>query len=384
MKILQAKIFALKIPFRFSFGHFLKIRVFSNSFVVELTTDSGIRGYGEGVARPYLTGETPKRSFKHIKSVLLPAVMDKKLPCLLAHESPIKTLEYVDTLLPELETKGIIQWNGARSAVELAILDCMLKSEGKSLNKLLPSKLRTVTYSSVFASGSVDQAKALAIRTKEQGMRFIKIKVGKKNDLDRIMAVRDIVGPEASIRLDANGAFSVSKAIEFAQSVQDCRIDCLEQPVGRGNVEDLITVKVNSPVPIMADESLVSLDDAKILADRQACDYFNLRIAKCGGLYRTLLIAGIARTANLKCQVGCLVGETAILSAAGRHLAANLPDVRFVEGSYGTHLLEQDIAAQETMFGNSGEAPALDGPGLGIDIRMDVLTEFAKKIESIP
>jgi muconate cycloisomerase len=133
----------------------------------------------------------------------------------------------------------------------------------------------------------------------------------------------------------------------------------------------------------MADESLVTLADARALVADKAVDFFNVRVSKCGGLARALAIAALAAEAGLGVQVGSQVGETAILSAAGRHLAATLPEVAFVEGSFGTLLLTEDVSVESVRFGHRGEAPVLTGPGLGIRVveerlrrRATVVTEL--------
>jgi len=130
----------------------------------------------------------------------------------------------------------------------------------------------------------------------------------------------------------------------------------------------------------MADESLVTLADAEELITQQAADYFNIRVSKRGGLARSLAIARRAASAGIRVQVGSQVGETAILSAAGRHLAASLEEVAFVEGSYGALLLTEDISADGVRFGHRGEAPILTGPGLGIRVLEDRLRKYARKI----
>jgi L-alanine-DL-glutamate epimerase-like enolase superfamily enzyme len=109
----------------------------------------------------------------------------------------------------------------------------------------------------------------------------------------------------------------------------------------------------------------------------QACDYFNLRLSKCGGFRRTLSMARMAQAAGVRLQLGSQVGETAILSAAGRHLAAHLVDLTFLEGSYGKLLLTEDVSRDPLHFGHAGFARTLRGPGLGIQVREDVLRKYA-------
>ncbi len=378
MKIVKAKIYVLKIPFNFSFGHFLKIRLHSDSIIVELTTDTGVRGYGEGIARPYVTGETVKKSISCIKDVLLPEIMHKDIQNIEASQNPQNALSHINNYFPNISSSGVIAWNASRSAVELAIIDSILKNQHKSLNCILPAKSQIVTYTGVFSSENLKNTINLAKCSQQAGLKYIKIKVGESSDLKRIAAVRDIMGQSVSIRLDANGAFSVKKAIQFIKSVEKFNIDSIEQPVKRGDAVDLATVKVNSPIPIMADESIVTYDDAKELIENNACDYFNLRISKCGGIYNTLAIADLAEREKVKIQLGCHVGETAVLSAAGRHVAAYFPNVKFVEGSYSTLLLSEDISQENIVFGSGGEVSVFTGHGLGINIREELLKKYSR------
>jgi muconate cycloisomerase len=380
MKIIKAQIHLLKIPFNFSFGHFLKVRAYSDSFVVALTADNGIKGYGEGVARPYVTGETAEKSVKHVQTILLPAVMHRELEEIDISAGTHKALGHVHQYLPQTSGAGIVAWNAAKASVELAIIDCLFKSRAKPLGSVLPPRANSVTYSGVFSSGKIKETIEQARRFGKLGIQYVKIKVGKRGDRERITAVRDIMGPSVSIRLDANGAFSVEEAVRFIDSVKAFDIDCLVQPVKRGDPKELAAVRQASTIPIMADESIVTREDARELLEHNACDYFNLRVAKCGGLYYTLAIAEMAGAQGVKTQIGCMVGETAILSAAGRHAAAYLPGIRFVEGSFGAELLVEDIAVENIVFGPGGEAPVLTGPGLGVNIRDDLLNKYTGKL----
>ncbi len=380
MKIVEAQVHLLKIPFKFSFGHFLKIRFFSDSIVVVLTADNGIRGYGEGVARRYVTGETVKRSAKHIEKVLLPAILHREIDPIDIAQASHKSLSHIYGMLPSRADSSVIAWNASKTSVELAMIDCLLKHQNASLSRVLPPKASSVTYTAVFSSGKPQSTRELAQRSKQQHITYVKIKVGKGNDRERIATVRDIMGPSVSIRLDANAAFNAKKAVQFIESVKEFNIDSIEQPVGRKDPRQLAAVRAASPVPIMADESIVTPEDARELLDCGACDYFNLRVSKCGGIYNTLAIAEMARQRGVKIQLGCMVGETAILSAAGRHVAAYLPDIRFVEGSYSTHLLVEDIAEEEVVFGHGGQAPVLTGSGLGVGIRDDLLKKYTRKL----
>lgn len=383
MKIINAKIFLLKIPFKFTFGHFLKLRFYSDSIIVKVISDTGKCGYGEGLARPYVTGETIKKSLNHIKGVLLPAIINKELPEINTEQHSYQALSDVNKLFSNSKSSGIIAWNASKSAVELAVIDCILKNQQNSLQKLLIPKTEEVTYSAVLTSGNMKNTIKFAKKFKEIDMHFVKIKVGKSKDIERIAIVRDIMGPNVSIRLDANGAFNKKNIIKFIQSVEKYNIESIEQPIKRGNITELAEVNANSSIPIMADESIVTLKDAENLIQHNACDFYNLRISKCGGIFNTLYIADFSTQKGMKIQLGCQVGETAILSAAGRHIAAHLTDVKFVEGSYSTHLLTEDISNEEIAFTNGGKASVLPGIGLGVTIKDTLLEKYSQKILSI-
>jgi L-alanine-DL-glutamate epimerase-like enolase superfamily enzyme len=260
------------------------------------------------------------------------------------------------------------------------LIDCLLKRQKLSLAHLLPPAREFVTYSGVITDGPLEKAVQHAKFFKLFDIRQLKIKIGKAETRERVAAVREAVGPNVSLRLDANGAYDVPQAIRVLKELSAFRIASIEQPIRRGSLADLAEVKNNSSIPLMVDESLVTLADARALIEARACDYFNLRLSKCGGIAHTLKLARLAERAGLKVQLGSHVGETAILSAAGRHVAAHLCDPAFVEGSYGQLLLAEDVGQDSISFGHGGRAPLLRGLGLGIKIREDVLCRYAHTV----
>jgi muconate cycloisomerase len=244
---------------------------------------------------------------------------------------------------------------------------------------ILPPVRHKVVYSGVITAGTLEHALAHVRQAKAIGIRQVKVKVGFPDDVDRVKAIRDALGQDVSLRLDANGAWTVEQALEVLWAVAPCQIAAVEQPLPRGPIADLVRLKRESPIPVMVDESLVTTDDARELVAAGAADYFNIRVSKCGGLARSLAIAKVAERARVGLQIGSQVGETAILAAAGRHLAAHLPQVSFVEGSFGTLLLSEDISPDGVRFGHRGEAPILAGVGLGVRVLEERLAKYAVK-----
>ena len=383
MRIIGATIYALRIPFAEAFSHSAKARTFSDSIVVRLRTEDGTVGYGEGVARAYVTGETVETSLAHIRERLWPAVAESDYSELGLSPDPIATLSPVSETLPDGEASSeVVAWHGARAAVEIALIDSLLRRQKLSLADVLPPKRASITYSGVIdASGPVEKAVRRARHLKLFGIGQIKIKLTGTDDRERLAAIRQTVGPSASLRVDANGVYDVPQAIAALADLSEFKVEAFEQPIPRSEVAELAQVKARSTIPIMVDESLVTAGDARALIDGAACDLFNLRLSKCGGIVRTLEIARLARCAGLRMQLGSHVGETAILSAAGRHVAAYLDDLLFVEGSYGSLLLTEDVSRDSISFGHGGKAPALGRRhGLGVEVCEGVLRKYAHAI----
>jgi muconate cycloisomerase len=130
-----------------------------------------------------------------------------------------------------------------------------------------------------------------------------------------------------------------------------------------------------SPVPVIADESLVTLEDARRLVELRGCHVFNVRVSKCGGLIGARRVRDVGRAAGIDSMLGAHVGETAILAAAGRQFAARTPGLRFAEGSYGKLLLRADVSDAMDL-GRGGVAPAIEGCGLGLDVDLERIAPF--------
>ncbi len=375
MNIISAKLFVLRIPLKRPFSHSLAVRHWTESVIVQVVSDTGRIGFGEGAPRTYVTGETTESCLAQIENVFLPRIFEHEF----TECSGSALLMEIYSLLPSEGSGAVIAFNAAKCATELALLDVVLKHAGKSFGTVLPPRYSSLVYSAVISGDDVATARATAARCVQNGMKCFKVKVGHGDDFNRVAAVREIAGDDASLRVDANGAFNDVEALALLRRLEPLRIESIEQPVERGDLRALARVKAGSPIPVMVDESLITADDAVELIENNACDIFNLRVSKNGGIYQTLLLVELAQEAGMNLQVGCQAGETAILSSAGRHLAAHLPDVRFLEGSYGGLLLETDISCEPVEFGYGGIAPLLNGAGLGVEVCTDSLEKYAVK-----
>jgi L-alanine-DL-glutamate epimerase-like enolase superfamily enzyme/pyrroloquinoline quinone (PQQ) biosynthesis protein C len=374
-RIESITVYRLRIPFHQSFRHALQSREESDAVVVKVTDAEGRSGFGESLPRSYVTGETTDAMVAHVRERLAPAIFAETLA------PGWETLEYLQSALPDWtkvdqDNRGVIAWNAAYCAVELALLDWSLRTDHCALADLLAPVRAEVVYSGVISADAPADAAALARRMARLGLRHIKVKVGAGDDIARLEAVRKAAGPDVELRADANGAWSAPEAIANLRQLDRFKLRAIEQPVAAGDFAGMKQVREESGMPVMADESLVTLEQARRLIEMKAADYFNIRLSKCGGIAGSLAVAKLAEDAGIKIQVGAQVGETGILSAAGRTFAAHLPALAFAEGSFGTWLLAEDLTFENLAFGMGGRAPLLKTRGLSITVNEAALERF--------
>lgn len=331
--------------------------------------ENGTKGYGEGAPRAYVTGESLEDSLKAATSIAEGI-----------HERNFETDIEIKGRLNSLGSTVLANENPAAwCALELACLDLWAKRQNKPLWRLFAESSTNsyFTYSAVFPI--LDEATFLILvdQYKKMNMKYIKAKVNETEaGIALIRRLREIYGPEADIRADANGAFSGREAISFLEMAQPLSISAIEQPVPKNELDWMHEVAHLSMVPVIADESLCTMDDAEQLINRGCCQGFNIRLSKCGGLLKCLTLINYARENGIFCQIGCHVGETAILSAAGRHLAALCQDHVYLEGSFSKIIFNEDIAEKDISFDMNGRAPLLMGPGLGITVNESFLSRW--------
>jgi len=354
----RAELLQLAIPFRFAFRHALAERKTGEGLLLALRDGEGRTGFGECAPREYVSGETAATAL---------AALRRRVPPLLG-----RRFESFEAVCEELAGQGGSlprDEHAAFCALELALLDLAGQAFGRSAGEPLgPIAVPRVPYSGVVSAGGPEEAAAVCERMKALGVTIAKVKVGGtiEEDVAVLTAVRQALGEAAELRADANGAWDARTALDRCTAFEPFALAGLEQPCAGDDLEGMAWLTERSAVPIIADESLVSLADARRLAAMRACHVFNVRISKCGGLLLSGRIRELAREAGLEVMLGAHVGETAILAAAGRQFATRTPNLRFAEGSYGKLLLEADVSdALDLQAGGIGEA--LAGNGLGVE-----------------
>ncbi|MFQ5892862.1 MAG: mandelate racemase/muconate lactonizing enzyme family protein [Nitrospinota bacterium] len=369
MAIARITVFHARLPLWWPVDHAAARRNASENLfaVVELT--DGTVGVGEGLPRPTVTGETMDMCWRALETFEVealvaawpsPHAIDRALEGLMAGERPAPS---------------------ARAALEIALLDALGRATNRSAAAIAAEVLgleppggRPIAYSAVLPFARPGLLRLLCWGVRAYGFRSAKLKVGRSVDEDarRLRAVRGWLGPAVELRADANGAWSPDEALAVIEVCPRVRLAALEQPVPPG-AWGALAERLPSPPPValMADESVCTMGDLERLTASTALQGINCRIAKMGGLIPAARIGRAA--AGLDLLVGCHVGESTVLSAAGRHLAALLPEARWHEGSYDRWLVRASLATKPLRFGPGGRAAVELAAGLGVELRRTVL-----------
>jgi muconate cycloisomerase len=324
--------------------------------------------------------------------LLVRSDLGKHLDCDCADFPAVVHLAERIALAPVEGDERAIQGNAARCAVELAILDAFGRSFGEPLSRvteLVAPELYQfqprVQYSGFISNPRGWKKRLYPFVYWFTGFRQVKLKVGIRgqDDVSRVRIIRKWLGRRIDLRIDVNEAWSPAEVADRIRELQPFGITSVEQPVRHEDVACLAEVRKQVTTPIMLDESLCGEIDAERAVRGSWCDLFNIRLSKCGGYIPSLRLVQMARRHGLGYQLGCQVGETAILSSAGRHFATSVSGLRHAEGSYDRHLVWERLTKEDITFGGGGWAPALVGCGLGATVdptRVDWVTKRKEKL----
>jgi muconate cycloisomerase len=383
MRIRQLTAYVVLLPFKRRFSHASATRQESENVLVRCELADGTCGWGEGLPRSYVTGETPAGCLEQLAKT---PTGDQLGDDCATWPDVLRMCERFTPVADRDDPRGC-HGNALRCAVELSILDAYGRLLGEPVSAVtshyeparaiqMPQKY--AAYSAVIDSGNNRLWRKALVR-RLYGFRHCKVKVGAAddNDVARLQTIRRWIGSRMDLRIDANEAWAATEARGKLESLVPFGISCVEQPVAHAEVCCLAELRRQVSIPVMLDESLTGTVDAEAAVSGQTCDLFNIRLSKCGGFLASLRLAAMAHAAGLGYQLGCHPGETGILSAAGRHWACSVANVRYVEGSYDRYLFRRLLTHEDITFGFGGRGPALTGRGLGVTVDGAVLQELA-------
>jgi L-alanine-DL-glutamate epimerase-like enolase superfamily enzyme len=388
MRIQELVAYHVRIPLRGKVTHASHSRSETDSILVCCRLEDGTEGWGEGLPREYVTGDTIDTAVEQFRSTDWRHQLGESFSDLRGAVELCDRIRLAATPAGKRDSFG----NSLRCAIEIAVLDAAARACGRPFSDVtsqvadaadIRGNAERVQYSAVITSlGAIGEViRALGIRLYAFCQAKFKVGVAGVDDQVALSRIRRVVGSRIDLRIDANEAWHCQNLEARLAPLLPLGISSVEQPVPHAEVDGLAQLRGRIGVPLMLDESLCSLGDAERAIEKGTCDLFNIRLSKCGGFVSSLRIAARARRAGLGYQLGCQVGETGILSAAGRHFATSVAGIRYLEGSFDRFLVAERLTVDDLTFRRGGWAPALRGPGLGIEIDRSALTRVTVATE---
>ncbi len=326
--------------------------------IIRVYTDQGLIGLGEGTISPLWSGETQQSTIAAIRDYLAPALIGK---------NPLELTAIRKTM------ESIIKLNSfTKAAIEMAMWDIAGKAVGLPVCQLLGGKVRDrIRIKLVVWARDTAGSVAMAEQHLAMGVTCIKVKTGldPESDIARVRAVREVCGPDIPVTIDSNCGWTVQQARYCLRELTDSRLLLSEQPIPPGDRAAMAEIRRDSPCPIMADESIFTLQDAWLLSVHRAADIFSIYPGKHGGIAATGDIVAVARAAGLRCTIGSNL-ELGIGTAAMLHVAAAFPEVdtdSFPADTIGPFYHEADLIKEPLDLGPPA-AVVPSGPGLGVEL----------------
>ncbi|MGN0275641.1 MAG: dipeptide epimerase [Hominisplanchenecus sp.] len=353
MKITEVRLGTISVPLRVPFKTALRSVSSVEDIIVEIYTDTGHVGYGEAPPTGAITG--------HTTGAILGALRDHIIKTIVGRDVD----DFEDVI--QAVNKCIVGNTSAKAAVDMALYDLYGQLYKIPVYKLFGGARDRITTDITISVNDPEEMAEDTRNAVERGYETLKVKVGVNPELDiaRLTAVRQAAGPERKLRIDANQAWSPKQAVRLLNQMQERGLDIefVEQPVAGHDFEGLKYVTERSYVPVMADESVFSCEDAVKVMQMRAADLVNIKLMKCGGLYNALKIASAAEIYGVECMVGCML-EAKISVNAAVHLACAKKIVTKIDLD-GPVLCREDPILGGAVF-QEQEILVSKEPGLGI------------------
>jgi L-alanine-DL-glutamate epimerase-like enolase superfamily enzyme len=328
--------------------------------VVGITDGDGTVGYGY-MPSMSIVGESSLSSEALIQTLLAPVVKDR-------------SFVGIQPVLREIEQVLGVNYQ-TKFAIEEALWDLVAKKLRTPLVNLIGGACRQeVPVMRMLGLKPPQETAAEAKALVDRGYRHVKVKIGldEKRDIETVRRVRDLIGDEVFLSVDANQAYAPMQAVRVLNRLEDVRLGVVEQPVRRDDIRGMAFVRQHVAVPIMADEGIETATDALRHIEASAMDAVSIKLWKMGGLYRSRDIASVCGAANVSVHVGSTAGSQ-LLEAMQLHFCASLPDL-FGGAEIGEfESLTNDPASGLVVQHGSLELP--NAPGLGVKIDQDKLRE---------
>ena len=353
MKITKVRLGRISVPLRVPFKTALRSVNSVEDVIVEIHTDCGAVGYGEAPPTGAITGDTT--------GAIIGAIQDHIAKTILGRD-----VDDFENLLQAVQ-KSIVGNTSAKAAVDMALWDLYGQLYNIPVHKLLGGSKKQIVTDITISVNDPDVMVKDALNAVERGYDCLKMKVGVNPALDvaRLSAVRNAVGKDIVIRIDANQAWKPKEAVRILNQMQEQGLDIelVEQPVHAHDLEGLKYVTERSYVPVLADESVFSPENAMTIMKMGAADLINIKLMKCGGIYNALKIASAAEVYGVECMIGCMLeAKISVNAAVSLACAKNIITKVDLDGPV---LCLEDPIIGGAVF-NEKIITVSDAPGLGI------------------
>ena len=353
MRITRVRLGRISVPLRVPFKTALRSVDSVEDVVVEVHTDAGAIGYGEAPPTGVITGDTTGAIVGAIQDHIGKAILDRDV-------------DDLEDLLQRVQ-RSIVHNTSAKAAVDMALWDLYGQLHKIPVYKLLGGARKCIVTDITISVNPPEEMARDARDAIGRGYDCLKVKVGANPTLDveRLSAVRRAVGDGVCIRIDANQAWRPREAVRILNEMQEkgLAIEFVEQPVKAQDIDGLRYVTEHSDVPVLADESVFSPEDALRIMQTRAADLINIKLMKCGGLTNALKIASAAEVYGVECMIGCML-EAKISVNAAVELACAKRIITKVDLD-GPVLCSEDPILGGAVF-REKEITVSDEPGLGI------------------
>lgn len=340
--------------------------VMSPYVLVKVHTDEGLVGLGEATVSGLWSGESQASTMAAITEYLAPPLIGKDPRDITAAR---RTMDFMLKLNPF-----------SKSAIEMALWDIAGKAAGVPVYQLLGGKVRDkIRIKLVVWARDVAGSRLMAEQHLKRGVNCVKVKVGLDpvTDVARVRAVREVAGRDIPVTIDANCGWTIQQAKYCLRELADVNLLLAEQPIPPGDFVAMAELRRDTPVPIMADESVFTLQDAWQLTQHRAADILSIYPGKHGGIAATAEIVAVAKAAGIKCTIGSNL-ELGIGTAAMLHVAAAFPEVdcdNFPADTIGPFYHEGEVITEPLDLGPP-YAIVPKGVGLGVELDEQALARF--------
>ncbi len=318
---------------------------------LKIITENGQKGYGCAAPDFYITKEDETSVRKAFHDIVEPALIG---------QDPF----HFYRILHDLKT-NMGQQPSALAMTDMALYDLVAKQANVPLYQYLGGYRDSIPTSITVGILPIKETVQKSLEFVRQGFRILKIKGGASvdEDIERMINVRKKVGKDVLLRFDANQGFSVEDSIRFIEKTREVGVELLEQPTDKKNDELMGKVSARVSVPVMADESLMTLKDVFRLAKNDFTDMINIKLMKVGGISEALQINSVAKAAGFEAMIGCM-DESELSIAAGLHLALSRPNIQYAD--LDGHLDLMDDPFKGILRIKDGVMYPGESPGLGV------------------